>query len=135
MLFSCGACLAELEVLCLLYAAGFQLNYTAVGCTRDSTHTILQCSSVGGVGSGFSWVVTVAGQASAPSANLSSYPAPSLYVVSGVGSSDADTQGGQTVVFNGLDFGPPALTALYPGIVSVTYGPVRAQCLCVLCCR
>jgi hypothetical protein len=101
------------------------LNFTAVACTREATHTIIRCSSVGGVGSNFAWTVTVAGQSSAPSTNRTSYPAPSLFIVSGVGANEADTQGGQTVVFNGLDFGPPALIAQYPSLLSVTYGQVR----------
>jgi hypothetical protein len=103
---------------------GFAMTYTAVGCTRDASHAVITCFTVGGVGSGLVWRVTVAGQQSPPSSVSTSYPAPVLYDVTGVGAADADTQGGQVVSLIGLHFGPPSLLVAQPGIVTATYGQV-----------
>lgn len=114
--------------LCLcvrLSAGGFNLSFTATGCTRDATQTVITCGAAAGVGAGLHWTVDVAGQRSPPSTAVTSYPPPQLYSVTGVGAVQADTQGGQSVTLTGFGFGPTDISSRYPGVVSVSYGRVR----------
>ncbi len=77
-------------------------------------HTRIHCSTPSGVGAGYTWTVTVAGQSSAPSVQTTSYAVPSLTAVSvaSVGVVDAGepfampTAGGAIVTLRGSNFGP-----------------------------
>lgn len=99
---------------------------------RDVTQTVITCNSVAGVGAGLFWTVTVASQSSAPSVNSTSYPAPTLTLVTGVGAVDADTAGGQQVTLIGLDFGPIVNPLPWP--INATYGPVSSPSISLPCC-
>lgn len=77
-------------------------------CTKaDPTraHSRLSCTSPPGVSSNFAWTVTVCGQASAPSAQNTSYAPPTLSGLSGPGAVDAATDGGQSVTLSGENVG------------------------------
>ena len=118
--------------LTVQYGDGASLQYYGTNCVRDGTQSMITCNGSPGVGQNLSWSVTVAGQHSGASTNTTSYPAPSLSSVTGVGASDADTQGGQQVTLTGVDFGP--VIASPPWQMAVTYGVVRVCCACVVQC-
>ena len=94
-------------------------------------HTWIRCAAEPGVGVLHAWTVTVASQSSAPSIDKSSYRAPTASGISGPGSSNANTDGGQLVFITGQEFGPVSAGALVnnDGLITVTYGPmVRWVC-------
>ena len=100
-------------------------------CVRDPVgHAWLSCVPPPGVGRLHQWTVTVGGQASAPSTDTTSYAVPVLKSVSG---DNFNTDGGQVVVLNGLEFGPQSATANVSNdnLIVVRYGPlVSARCVC-----
>jgi hypothetical protein len=98
------------------------LTFTAVNCIRSTGHDTVSCEVSPGVGANFRWQVSVEGQSSNPSTILTSYPPPSLTTISGIGASDEDTQGGQSVTLSGVDFGPAVANPSWP--VVATYGMV-----------
>lgn len=79
-----------------------KLRYTAASCAVTTAQTVITCLTAPGVGFGYVWQVTVAGQA-APrlSGFLQGYAAPVTASYSGPGSVDANTTGGQLVVIDG----------------------------------
>ena len=88
---------------------------------------LVSCESGEGVGRGHSWHITVGKQRSnvVKAAADVGYGSPVVSMYSGPGAIDADTQGGQTIVISGVNFGPIALpngNAL-SAIGTVTYGP------------
>jgi hypothetical protein len=88
---------------------------------------LVSCESGEGVGRGHSWHITVGKQRSnvIKAAAGVGYGSPVVSMYSGPGANDADTQGGQTIVISGVNFGPIALpngNAL-SAIGTVTYGP------------
>jgi hypothetical protein len=100
---------------------------TATNCTRDPVnHAWATCNAAPGVGSLHRWTVNVSGQASSPSTATTSYRVPVLTTVSGPGSSNADTAGGQIVYINGREFGPVSTTvsSINDRLITVLYGPV-----------
>ncbi len=121
---------------------------TATNCTRDTVgHAWVYCAAEPGVGVQHQWTVVVASQSSGPSVDTTSYRAPSLTGISGSGSSNANTDGGQLVFLNGLEFGPVSAFASVSNdaLVSVVYGPVvrwvvdgctvALQWACAVCSR
>lgn len=101
------------------------MSYTASSCNVNGAQTVLTCYAVAGIGSNFTWAVTVAGQSSGQSQQSTSYPPPSLAAVSGVGAVGGSTAGGQIVTLTGLNFGPTY--AGHTSIMNSTYGPVRTR--------
>ena len=56
-------------------------EYTALGCNTTVPHGVIVCLTAPGCGAGLTWVVTVRGQASAPSLATTSYASPSILAV------------------------------------------------------
>jgi hypothetical protein len=95
-------------------------RYTAVGCTvMDVNQTSMRCQTSSGVGSGHVWRVTVGGQVSFVSRDTTAYVPPTVLAVSGQGSRQAKTEGGEQILISGLDFGSAGDTV---GKVVVAYG-------------
>jgi hypothetical protein len=106
-----------------------------ITCSIQST-TTLRCTTVGGAGVNHRVSVSVGGQSEvslwpASSGNSSTsgcssglcYLPPILTRISGVGSKNADTSGGQLVTITGRYFGPKGFTAVYPDAIgTVCYG-------------
>ena len=102
------------------------ITRTASVCSRDPVgHAWITCNAVAGVGKLHSWTVSVGGQTSAASVATTSYNAPTLASISGPGSSNANTDGGQLVYVNGYDFGPlsSSVGGVNDRLISVMYGP------------
>jgi hypothetical protein len=97
-------------------------RYTAASCSvvPASLHTSISCRTVSGVGASHVWRVTVGGQESAHSVDMTSYMAPVVTAVLGQGTFQANTKGGQNVSIAGSHFGSAADTV---GKLVVTYGP------------
>jgi hypothetical protein len=93
-----------------VYGPVGNMRYTAASCTvtaqLPSTPTIT-CYSAPGVGSNHVAQIILNGQSS-PVFNLTtiSYAPPSLTSLAGPGAVNGDTRGNQTVLLNGLNFGP-----------------------------
>ncbi|KAA0145762.1 hypothetical protein FNF31_07967 [Cafeteria roenbergensis] len=88
----------------------------------------MSCMTAEGAGRGMQWAAVVDGQASTvPS---TSYGAPRLVSISGLGTDGATTDGGEEVVLRGANFGP-SFELLDGGaagfLSSVTYGPSRRE--------
>jgi hypothetical protein len=113
---------------------GNLLNF--VTCSIQSSST-LRCSTVGGVGVNHRVSIIVGGQSEvalwpASSGNSTStsgcssglcYLPPVLTRISGVGSKNADTSGGQLVTITGRYFGPKGFDAIYADAIgTVCYG-------------
>jgi hypothetical protein len=112
-------------------AGGTALRATAC-VVVGAGHTAVRCAAPAGVGTGYAWSLSVAGQASAPSTDTTSYgpPVVTAVSVSGPGAAGGDepgavpTAGGAVVTLTGLNFGADAsrivLTwdgAVVPGVV------------------
>lgn len=97
-------------------------RYTARNCSVDvaAPHVAVVCTTISGVGANHVWRVTVGGQESAPSQDVTSYVAPTVVSVTGPGTFQAKTNGGQSVTISGQELGAAADTA---GRILVTYGP------------
>lgn len=111
------------------YAPGADMPIAATSCvypTPASSHSLIRCLSGPGLGANLSLVVSVGGQLSAlspPNVTISYLP-PRITGVSGVGSRDLDTKGGQAVTLTLVHSGPAAFSGpggFYPPPV-VTYG-------------
>lgn len=81
-----------------------------------------------GVGVRHAWVVNVSGQASEPSSQTTSFFPPSALSVYGPGGHNANTDGGQVVYIDGLDFGPTSTSTAgaNDALISVSYGPASS---------
>jgi hypothetical protein len=98
--------------------------YEASGCFVQTAHTVIECTTVPGVGKPLFWTVTVDGQNS--TVPTTTYARPEIHNISSgtSASSDswdieaADTSGGQLVVISGAYFGALGNT----DIDAVTYG-------------
>lgn len=103
-------------------------------CIYQVPHTVVRCNVVGGVGRNLIAVLTHGGVASAiattavasaAAAQRLSFALPAITGISGPGSRDMDTKGGQTFILTGQHFGPAAVQG--PGRLysppTVTYGP------------
>jgi hypothetical protein len=97
-------------------------RYTAKDCVMNTSqaHVALTCSTSSGVGSRHVWRVTVGEQESAPSSDWTEYAVPVVTSMSGQGTFQAKTNGGQVVNIVGTEFGSGVDTL---GKVVVTYGP------------
>ena len=95
------------------------VEYAAVNCTLAVAHSELACLVGPGIGANHSWIVTVGGHSSSPSATTTSFRAPEVGALSGAGTVDASTKGGQDVVLIGTNFGEVGTA------VSVTYASAQ----------
>jgi hypothetical protein len=84
-----------------VYAAN---RYSATGCSVQTAHSVIVCSSVAGVGASLYWTVTVGGQ-SGTSSGTTSYVAPALSGAS-IAPASAATAGGTVVTIAGTNLGP-----------------------------
>lgn len=101
------------------YGGSDSLRYKAEQCTVSAAHSQITCLTAEGTGVKHAVRVVVGGQESlSGTTHVVSYGAPVLVAFSGLGARDALTQGGQTVVIEGRNFGPAAHTRLD----AVTYG-------------
>ena len=106
-------------------------NYSATKCTVSIAHVQLTCTSAPGVGAGLSFLITVAGQTmSSPSGvTLAGYRKPLISGLSGLGTNQALTVGGQIVLLTGDQFGPVTPTvagALPAGVVPGGIAPIAS---------
>ena len=145
-------CVVGAVVKCVALCTGLDnivRNVNVSTCVRDSVaHAWIRCDAPAGVGIGHRWTVSVGGQSSSPSTATTSYMQPSLLLLSGVGSANANTDGGQTVNLNGYNFGPVSSTVLSVNdrLIRVTYGPsvrcvvawlprwLPSRCIATVCC-
>ena len=102
--------------LVVTYVAASGASYTAAGCAVTTSDTVVACSTVAGVGSGFNWVVSVAGQASAQSSAATSYAPPEITSVTSSAVTQLLAVGGEAVTIVGRNFGD-----LGSAVVSATY--------------
>lgn len=97
---------------------GFE--YTALSCSFVSQHFELSCKTVEGVGKSLKVVVQVGDLTSAVySGGDFSYRAPILTTVTGPGSNQGSTEGGDIIYLRGSQFGPVSLN---PDMIVVKYG-------------
>jgi hypothetical protein len=90
-------------------------DFIAANCGFSIAHTQLLCNTTVGAGSGLKWLVTIDGQISTvPSTD---YAPPVIYSVSGPGSVNASTDGGDLVILTGSYF------SINKFLEKVTYGP------------
>lgn len=80
-----------------------------------TAHLVISCTTAPGAGAGLKWLVKIGGQDSVYP--TTSYAVPSITGLSGAGSRDASTEGGQQVIISGQDFSFGAF------LERVTYGP------------
>jgi hypothetical protein len=82
-------------------------TYTpADACVVVSAGTRIRCPAAPGVGANYSFVVTVDGGSSAPSARQLSYTQPTISAIEGPGATLAPAIGGVPIVLRGSNFGP-----------------------------
>jgi sugar lactone lactonase YvrE len=90
-------------------------DFIAANCGFSIAHTQLLCNTTVGAGSGLKWLVTIDGQISTvPSTD---YAPPVITSVSGPGSVNASTDGGDIVILTGSYF------SINKFLEKVTYGP------------
>lgn len=83
------------------------LEYTASACTVIVDHFTIRCLTSPGTGRNHPWVVIVDDQQSPPhTRSNASYGPPVITQISGDGSNNANTNGGQPVQISGSNFGP-----------------------------
>ena len=95
--------------------------YTATGCAVTTAHREITCTTAAGYGQNLAWKVSVRSQESQASSTTTSYKEPVVLSVGGPGSHRARTEGGESVVIDGDQFGP-ASTTLASDHVTVAYG-------------
>ena len=104
-----------------LFVPGAEMPFgPAAACSIFTPHTAIRCLTAPGIGANHSLVVSVGGQFSALSNVTIGYNVPRINGVSGIGSRDLDTKGGQVIVFSGTSFGENP-RGIYPPPL-VTYG-------------
>jgi hypothetical protein len=106
-----------------------ELEFIAAGCRVTVAHSQLECLTAPGTGTGHSWGVLVGGQQSEDLYTGSSYGAPFVSVLQGVGSLDAGTPGQQSVQIKGGNFGTQSMGRLD----NVTYGPTGTEFTALNC--
>jgi hypothetical protein len=90
-------------------------DFTAANCGFSIAHTQLLCNTTVGAGSGLKWLVTIDGQISTvPSTD---YAPPVITSITGAGSVNASTDGGDLVILTGSYF------SINKFLEKVTYGP------------
>ena len=80
-------------------------EYTAQECVVIN-HENIECKTAEGTGKNHSWTVEISGQMSNVFAAGTNYRAPSISYYSGIGSDNASTEGNDTVIIYGTNFGP-----------------------------
>ena len=114
-------------------------KYTPSDCRVVEDHSVLECSTVPGVGGELMWSISVGNQTAAT--RVTSYGPPFISSITGPGSADMDTRGGQLVVLTGENFGTVAESVAQPSSIdyveygSATYPPVSyraANCVVVV---
>ena len=94
-----------------------EITFFASKCNVTVPHTEIRCFSGEGAGAQQPWTIVVDGQTSiSPSV---SYGTPKIFSLSGIGSFQANGNGGELVIINGVNFGPPEIPEFFQG---VTYG-------------
>ena len=83
---------------------GSGLSWSAAGCVIVTPHTLVECTTSEGFGSGLLWRVSVGGQESIASVDSTSYLAPSISSLSG--NLSLGTGGGEAVIVTGTNLGP-----------------------------
>jgi len=109
-------------------AVGYGIDgaeYVAPGCVLVVPHTEIQCTTVPGAGARLAWTVKIANQVSVTP--VTDYSPPEITAISGDGSVDAFTNGGQDVVLTGTNF------ATQQYLTSVNYGPTGTEFAAVGC--
>jgi len=107
--------------------------------TGITAHTIINCKTVPGVGSGLLFTVIAAGQTSPRDGNITiSYGAPVLQFIKGAGARLADTAGGQQVNLQGDNLGTLSIGDGSPNTVTMvpitaTYGRTGSEYIAVDC--
>ena len=96
-----------------------------VACRVVTAHTVLHCTTTAGVGAGYTWAVSVAGQPSGAAPQLTGYHPPQLERVFGDGAFGSPTEGGSLVYVAGRYFGPPASADAGAGRACTTTGVVH----------
>jgi hypothetical protein len=98
-------------------AAGAAVVVRTAACTvTGAGHTTVMCFTPAGVGTEYTWSLSVAGQTSAPSSQTTSYGPPSVtaVIVAATGAAGGDepgsvpTAGGAAVTLTGINFGADA---------------------------
>lgn len=92
-------------------------KYYNVSCEVTSSHTVLICSTLPGVGTNFSWVVNVGNQYSNKSTELTTYKKPKISEVSLGTIETLATIGGETVTLSGDNFGPMSFNSSHISVV------------------
>ena len=95
-------------------------EYTAIQCQQMRNHFVVACLTSPGVGSNHKWLVRQGSQTSELTSELTGYAAPALNTITGDGSTDASTLGGQAVTLQGTNF-PPYGSSLAASNTVVTY--------------
>ena len=95
--------------------------YSASSCAVVESHSKIKCNMAEGAGKGHEWIVKVGGQTSLTP--TSSYHKPEIFSVSGEGAIQGSTNGLQTVLLNGLNFG----LSTHNNDVFVTYGATGTE--------
>jgi hypothetical protein len=87
-------------------------------CTITVAHETIVCQTPAGVGTGYRWRVTVAGQASLLSSEVASFRVPNVTSVLVNGRRSTPTAGGALLTFTGSQFGVDnaAVTVLWNGV-------------------
>lgn len=86
---------------------GLDSTFMAVNCSIQVPHTVVRCWTAPGAGESLRWVVSVDGQTS--SSPMTNYGAPQLHAVTDASGNPFDTfdsDGGETVLLHGINFGP-----------------------------
>ena len=102
-------------------------EFVAVDCVVVVAHRQIKCLTAEGAGTQLIWAVTVDGQRSRTA--TTSYAGPEIMSISGSSISAAATDGSESVVLHGTNFGPNAVTSSPPRsfLEAVTYGPVTGK--------
>ena len=97
-------------------------EYIATDCFITEDHVTIECLNVEGAGKEHSWKVVIDGQVSERA--TTNYGKPEIHTFSGPGSAYASTDGGETVMIHGRNFGPA--DADYLSVVQYAYGAYKA---------
>lgn len=105
-------------------ASGIFSYSTLCSKSADSPHSLMECQTVAGVGTGLQFAANVCGLSSSlVPLSSASYAKPVLREVTGPGASRASTEGGQIVVLSVREVGPRSLIDAIPfPITDVRYG-------------
>jgi hypothetical protein len=96
------------------------VEYRANSCQQMTDHLVIACLTAPGTGNNHKWIVRIGEQTSKTSDSLTGYAAPALNTITGDGSSDASTLGGQNIRISGTNF-PPYGRTLANSNTIVTY--------------